>query len=42
MVTVSYDGFLGSIVRTFPTMKRAIQWIQQVGIKDRNPQIYVS
>lgn len=35
MITVSYIGFLGIVVRQFETMERAQQWARQCGIFDK-------
>ena len=35
MITVSYIGFLGTVVRKFETLSRAHQWARQCGVFDK-------
>lgn len=34
MYTVTYKGFLQTVVRTFKTLERAQEWARQVGVFD--------
>ena len=36
---ITYNGFLQTVTRSFPSRERGEQWLRQIGRKDLIPQL---